>query len=146
MHVINYHPDDSGTRGARPYDDQGDCRDDRAPAVPAYGAQDHGCPDRREDSPRHHDYYREDDYTTCIRGDPHQRGDYDPRLDYHAMTVRPHHAHHHGRTTSSPTIKSTIEDGPLVHPIITTMSETSMTDMMTQIVVVRTITLACRRA
>ena len=65
-----------------------------------------------------------------------------PNLTIHAMIVRPHHA----RTMTSPTIGITIADGHLVHPIVTTMSETSMTDVMTQIVVVRTIALACRRA
>ena len=49
---------------------------------PAYGAQDHGYPNRRADLPRHRDHYHEDEYTTCARGDPHRRRDYDPRPDY----------------------------------------------------------------
>ena len=59
-----------------------DCRGDRAPVVPAYGAQDHGYPDCRAALPRYHDYYHEDEYITGVQGDPHRRGDYYPQPDY----------------------------------------------------------------
>ena len=70
------------SRDYRPDDDRCDYQGDRVPVVPAYGAQDHEYPDRRADPPRHRDYYHDGEYTTCARGDPHRRRDYDPRPDY----------------------------------------------------------------
>ena len=81
-HSRDYHPDESGLRGARPYDDRCDYRGDRAPVVSAYRAQDHGYPDRRVDPPRPRDYYHDGEYTSGARGDLRRRGDYDPRPEY----------------------------------------------------------------
>ena len=77
-----------------------------------------------------------------------------PGLTIHAMTVRPHHAHHCARTTLSPMTGITIANGPLVPlppPPPPPLSSPwwsrppRPTNVMTQIVVVRTIALACRR-
>ena len=69
-----------------------------------------------------------------------------PTLTIITMTVRPHHTHLRTIITLPLTIQIMTAGTTLAYPIITTVATTSTTDVMTPIVVVRTIALAYRRA
>ena len=145
-HSRDYRPDESGLRGARPYDDRCDYRGDHAPVVSASGAQDHGYPDRRVDPPRPVSIITMASTPpaleeTCVAAETTT-----PDRSIPAMIVIFPSAHHRARTTTTPTIGSmTTGITPARHDISTTI-EISTTDVMTPIVVERTIAFVCRRA
>ena len=69
-----------------------------------------------------------------------------PTLTIITMTVRPHHTHLRTMIILPLTIQIMTAGTTLAYPIITMVATTSTTDVMTPIVVVRTIALAYRRA
>ena len=141
-HSRDYCLDESDLRGARPDDDRCDYRGDRAPVVPAYRAKDHGTPIAEPThrvpviiitmaiTPQALEETRSAAETTTLN-----------RI-IPAMIVMSHRA----RTTPTPTIRSMTAGVTPARPVVNTTTETSTTDVIIPIVIVRTIALVCRRA